>query len=166
MSDRRLALETAAANALREALLTITDDEDAVRDTIEGETNLREAIAIVLADIGEDEILVEGIGAMMKKLAERKGRIEYRIDRRRAAIERAMVVGEIQKLELPLATLSLRKVAPGLEITDEKMIPECYFVAQPPKLDKVALKDDLKAGKQLPGAILGNGSINLTIRRA
>lgn len=163
--DRKLLLETQAANALREMLLTITDDEEAVRDTIEGSTNLREAIAVVLNDIGDDEIMVDGISSAQKKLGERKARLEYRIERRRAAIEKAMMVGEIQKLELPTATLSLRKVAPAVVIEDEAKVPGIYFKLPKPVIDKTAIKIALENGTEIRGATLTNGSMSLLLRR-
>lgn len=165
-SERNLDLETRAARALRDVLLTITDDDGAVADTIEGETNLHEAIKAVMDKITEDEILVTGIGSMAQALADRKARIAHRIERRRAAIERGMSVGEIQRLELPLATLSLRRIPPALQIANEAVIPPEYFLPQPPKLDRTALKEALKAGKDVPGALLDNGGIGLTVRRA
>ena len=46
MSDRRLELEMRAAARLKEQLVTTYgDDADLIRDCIEGETSLHEAIA-------------------------------------------------------------------------------------------------------------------------
>lgn len=158
-------LEIEAAKALKSVLQTITDDEDAIADTIEGETNLHEAIAAVMRDITEDEILLAGLEAMLKTLSDRKARIEYRIERRRAAILRGMEVGELKRLELPEATLSIRRVPPVLEITDEAQIPEIYWKPQPLKLDKAVIKSMLAGGENIPGAVLGNGSQSLSVRR-
>lgn len=164
-SQRDLAKEMAAAQALREALKLETDDSEAIRDTIEGETNLHDAIASVMDDIREDEILVAGIEAMSKTLDERKKRLEDRIGWRRAAIERAMAIGELQNLQLPDATISLKSTAKQLVITDEAQLPSQYWKAQDPTLDKKALKDALKDGVDVPGAVLSNGSQTLSIRR-
>ena len=38
----------------------------------------------------------------------------------------------------------------------EELIPEPYWVPQPPKLDRQALLADLKRGDEIPGAQLGN----------
>lgn len=165
-SDRLLALETQAANNLRIELQQITDDPDAIRDTIEGETDLRGLIALVMSDIGEDEIIVNGITAMLDTLAQRRNRVELRIERRRAAVQRAMEAGELSKLELPSATLSLRKVPPKLEVTDETLIPEQFWKPQAPKLDRTAIKDALLSGTEVPGAMMGNGGQTLAIRKS
>lgn len=170
-AERNLALETQAAAILREMLATVTD-EDGIADSIASETNLQEAIAEVLDNITEDEALTAGLKAKCEEMVARRLRLEHRIERRRAAIERAMSVAELHRLELPTATLSLRRVPPGLEIVDEGQIPREYFVPQPDKLDRTKLKAALKEkdvfpdGADIPGARLDNGGISLSVRRA
>lgn len=164
-SQRDLAKEAAAAAALKEALKLETDDTEAIRDTIEGETNLHDAIAAVMDDIREDEILVAGIESLAGSLSERKKRLEDRIGWRRAAVERAMAIGELPTLTLPDATLSLKTVPQGLTIVDEAKIPAKFWKAQDPVLDKKTLKDALKAGDVVDGAQLTNGGQTLAIRR-
>jgi hypothetical protein len=166
MSEYQLAKETAAAQVLKAALLEQTDDPDALADTIEGATNLHEAIAAVMAAIDEDTLLHDGIDGMLTNLATRRARVEARMKRRRLAIERAMMAGELPKLELPQATLSIRRVPASLHIVSESLIPERFWVPQPPKLDKKDLAAALKAGQDIPGAALDNGSTTLAIRRA
>lgn len=164
-AERRLALETQAVMILRDMLVTITDDEG-IADSIASETNLQEAIDAVLSGITEDEALCAGLRIKCEEMVNRRLRLEHRIERRRAAIERAMSAAEMPKLELAAATLSLRRVPPGLEIISEDQLPRFYFKTPLPKLDKAALKDDLKNGIEVPGARLDNGNMSLTIRRA
>jgi hypothetical protein len=132
MSEHQLSKETAAARVLKAALMEVTDDPDTLADTIEGATNLHEAIAAVMDGIGEDDMLCAGLSNMMQALSQRKSRLESRIDRRRVAIERAMAAGELTKLELPQATLSLRRVPPALHIVSETLIPTNFWQPQPP----------------------------------
>lgn len=164
-TSRNLAKEAAAANYLREYLTSLTDDEDVVRDTIEGETNLHEAIAAVISDMREDDILVTGISETVKSLSARKERLENRIAQRRAAIERAMQIGEMKSLTLPEVTISLKAVPPKLEIETETSIPTQYWRTPPPVVDRTALSRALKEGAKIPGARLGNGSVTLQIRK-
>lgn len=110
-------------------------------------------------------MLCAGLSTMIQVLASRKARLETRVDRRRVAIERAMMAGELAKLELPQATLSLRLVPPKLAVISEEMIPKKYF-EQVPKLLRSELWADVKAGMDVPGARLTNGSTTLAIRRA
>lgn len=166
-STHTLQQEASAARALKEALALVPNmDDETVRDTIEGETSLHEAIAAVLSDINEDEMLILGIGEMVKTLGARKARLETRIDARKAAIQKAMEIGEIKTLATPSGTLSLRNVPRALDVTDDKLIPFDYFVMQEPKLDRKRLKSDLQDGKEIPGCLLDNGSVTLSIRRA
>ncbi len=165
MSDRRLLLETRAAKQLRDSLRLITDDEEVIADTIEGETNLELAIQNALHSLGEDEIQQDGLSAYIKKLSERLERTNHRIERKRDAILQAMQAGEKRKLTLPEATISIRDIKPSLDVTDESKIPSQYFVEQKPKLDRAALKADLEAGKAVAGAVMDNGGTGLTIRR-
>ena len=166
-STHTLQQEANAARALRDALAAIPGmDDETVRDTIEGETSLHEAIAVVLSDIDEDELLLAGIAEISKRLGAREQRLEQRVEARKAAIQKAMEIGEIKSLPTPSGTISLRNVPPGLNIVDEAVIPFDYFVAQDPQLDRKRLKEDLKAGKEIPGCLLDNGSVTISIRRA
>jgi hypothetical protein len=159
-------LETDAVKMLRSFLLEITDDEVVVRDTVEGETNIRHAIHGVLKDMLEDEITMAGLQAVIKTLSERLDRISLRHDRRRTAIQKALVLAEVHRLDYPECHVSLRKVAPGLFIEDENKIPPQFFDPQPSKLSKSRLKDALKEGKSIEGCRLDNGSITIAVKRS
>ncbi len=165
-SERQLALETQAAARMREILLTITEDGQAIADSIEGETSLHEAIRRVYWNVIEDQILTDGLKETITTLEGRKSRIDARIERYRAAITKGMEAGELQKLEMPEATLSLRNNGQKVELTDEARIPTRFWIEQSPKLDKKALGDALKAGEAIEGASLSNGGVSLSVRRA
>lgn len=47
-----------------------------------------------------------------------------------------------------------KRNAPSKSVTDEKLIPAEYWLSQAPKLNAKQLTDDLKAGKEVPGAEL------------
>lgn len=158
----RLNREMIAANALREALGT--DDDDLLRDSIEGETDLHEMIAATVTSMDEDTMLADGLANRIYDLKTRAARIEKRIATKRAAIEQAMVIGDLKTLELPTITATVKRTTPGLQITDEAMIPEAYWKAKDPVLDKAALKKALKDGP-IPGAQLDNGGVALQLRR-
>lgn len=167
-AERRLEIEKRAAEGLRAALAAIIDieeDAETVRDTIEGETGLHEAIAGVMDAIDEDEVFSAGIKAKVEELVKRKARIENRIKRKKVAIEAAMQAGELKRLEIPIATLSLRKVPPALEIIDEDLVPNAFWKLKDPVLDRKSLTSALRNGEAVPGAVLGNGSVSLSVRR-
>lgn len=166
MSEHKLQAEVRAAQILKSALLEYEGEPDLIADMIEGETGLHEAIGKVLDGVIDDEGLLAGIAAITSAYADRAKRIADRVIRRRNAIERAMSVGELTKLELPQATLSLRRVPPKLHIVSEATIPDSFWVPQPPKLDRGEIAAAIKAGHEVPGAALDNGSTTLAIRRA
>lgn len=164
-SSRKLMIETRAAKQLRDFLLTLTDDQEAISDTIDGQTNVRDAIHGALLANDLDEAMLNGLKLHIKTLGERAERISYRIDQRRTAMQKAMEAAEIPKIQFPEASLSLRDIPRGLEIQDEAVIPVQYWVDQEPKLDRSALKADLLAGSVISGAVLDNGGTGITIRR-
>ncbi len=49
-------------------------------------------------------------------------------------------------------------------VTDEEAIPEGYWKAQAPKLDRQGLIAALSAGRNIPGAILGNPPMTISVR--
>ena len=172
MAETEYALrrETEAA---RDLLSTIrnegaADDAELIEDAIEGETNLREAIAAALDEIDEAELLILGGKAKVEQIGKRIAAEENRVERLRAAIERAIVMSEMPTpLKLPTATVSVAKRRPAVVIDNEAAIPSRFFVEQPipaPKLDKKALAAALADGPVM-GAHLDNGSLSLTIRR-
>lgn len=145
------------------------DDAELVADAIEGETNLPEAIAAALDEIDEAEILILGAKAKIAQIEGRVAMEEKRVERIRAAIERALVmVDQSEPMRLPTGTISIVRRAAQPIIEDEAAIPSRFFVPVPqpaPKLDKKALAKALRDKEQIPGARLDNGSVILAIRR-
>lgn len=162
--EHALHREIKAVEALKAGLLAVTDDVEAIRDTIEGESSLREIVAEVIASMEDDDLMVTGLKARIPELQERLRRLEDRIDAKRAMIEQAMSVGEIQSLELAECTVSLRKTSPKLIVKDEAAVPSEFWKPQPPALDRSALLAAVKAG-DVAGAELSNGGVSLQIRR-
>lgn len=164
-TDHALHREIQAADILRQTLRDIAGgDEEAIRDTIEGETSLRELIAMTATDIATDIGLVRGAEEAIKAVRERKDRIEKRIAMRRVAVQTGMESAGIKTLETPVATLTLKAVPPSAIILDEASIPSAYWEPQDPKLSKRAVLDALKAGTDVPGAQLSNGGTTLQFR--
>lgn len=171
MSNRdailELERERRAAEALRDALFKMPGmDDETVRDTIEGETGLHEAVAEVVSLITETEVMIHGLAAKITQFNARQARYENRLSYLRAAVEQAMTIGGADTIELPDCTLSLVRRAAGLVITDEARIPAAFWKQPDPVIDKAAIKAALKDKQSVPGATLGNGSVSLAIRRA
>lgn len=169
-AERAVHIQMEAAKKLMDSLKEqgLDGDAELIADSIEGETNFLEAIEAALAEIDEREILKFGLREKIKTFGTREKQQDDAIDRIRALIEQAMMATDQTSLKLTTATISLRKVAPGLVITNEADIPARFWVEQPrpaPKLDKKALAEALKAGEAIEGAALDNGSLTLSVRR-
>lgn len=155
---------TAARSLLLACKEALGDDESAISDAIEGETNLFEAIGNAVARCNEVAAMQAGLKDYMKDLAARNERFEAQIERIRAAIASAMDSASLKKVELPHATISLRAAADKLGAVNETDVPSRFFVDQAPKLDRKALLAALKAGEAVPGAHLANGAPSIAIR--
>lgn len=166
MADaRRLELEIRAATRLKEQLVeAYGDDAEVIRDTLEGATNLHEAIAAATLELASVEGDKEGQEIAIAKLRERLSRHCRKAEAIRAAIFSAMEVAELTSLKTPSATLSVRASPPRVEITDEAAIPPVFKVQPPPTVDKKGIGAALKAGEIVPGACLSNSPAALSVR--
>lgn len=142
----------------------IVDDEQAREDAIEGETNFKDVLSAAVARCAEIDALSEAIKAQSDKLRARRDRLENQAELLRVAITSAMQVAEIDKIELPSHTLTVKATPPKVLVTDESAIPSRFFVPQDPKLSLKAVGEALKAGESIPGATLSNGGSTLQIR--
>lgn len=147
--DMEKVLATAAA--LKEQLNALLGEDNAdaitLRDTIEGETDLFEIIDKVALQIGEDDSQVDGLKTLKTTLDGRRARLEQRADNLRAMLLNALdMLGE-QKLERPIATISLRPIAPKLIVTDEAAVPSAYWKQPAPVLARKELGDAIKDRK-------------------
>lgn len=160
-----LETETRAASLLREHLVAIVgDDEDLLRDTIEGDTNVKELLTKAVVAITEAQADIIAIKEMIGKLKERMDRRERFIGHVRTACLAAMDAAEIKTHVSPYGTLSRKAVPPSLVVTNEAEIPSQYWKPSDPTLDKKALLDALKDKQSVPGASLSNGGTTISLR--
>ena len=139
-------------------------DETTLLDTLEGATDLHEAIGEVIRSALEDEAMLSGLKGRLEDLRERLERIRARGEKKRQVALAVMEDTGVEKLMQPDFTVSLRASPQGLTITSEEDIPEWFWVPQAPKLDKRAILDAIKAGTAVMGAELSNSKVSLTVR--
>jgi hypothetical protein len=139
-------------------------DPQTVLDTLEGETDLYEALVLVAEKVGETEALAKGLEGYIKGLQERRTRLTKTAETLRNVILSAMESADIPGIVSPSITLSKRELSGKLVVEDEAKVPAKFFAPQDPKLDKKALTEALKEGEDVPGTRLSNGGISLTIR--
>jgi hypothetical protein len=139
-------------------------DDETLRDTVEGLTNLPEMLASILRSHLDDLALLAALRSRILDMQERFARLEDRAQKKRALVASVMERADIKKLTEPDFTASLRQVAPGLVVVDERVIPEPFWRPQSPKLDRKGLLAALNAGQPVPGAMLSNGATTIAVR--
>lgn len=93
----------------------------------------------------------------MQRIKKTSENIEKRLKER---LLQAMVVMDVDKMELGLRKLSIRNTT-AVNITDEAHIPAEYIIIEQ-KCDKARIKDALKNGDVIPGAeLVTNKSIQI-----
>lgn len=165
MSDRKLYLETQAAERLKEKLIAAYgDDADLIRDMIEGETSLHERISAAALELAAVEGQKKGIEIAIAKLKARLGRYCKQAEGLREGIQAAMETAELTSIKTPAATLSMRASPPSVEIFDAAAIP-AIFMKQPPAVpDKSSIKATIKNGQAVPGCALSNQPPALAVK--
>jgi hypothetical protein len=139
-------------------------DEETLRDTLEGLSSLPEALAAVARSYLDDLTLAAALGLRIDDMQERLSRIEHRADKKRELVTSVMERADIKKLAEPDFTASLRASPPAVVVTDERQIPQAYWKPQPPKLDRLGISSALKSGGTVPGALLSNPEMVLSVR--
>jgi hypothetical protein len=139
-------------------------DERTLSDSLEGATNLKEAIAWAIRSALDDEALANGLKLRLEAMRERLARIEATATKKREVALAAMEEADIRNLLEPDFTASVRVAPSSVIITSEDVIPEEFWVPQPPKLDKRRILEALKIGTAVMGAELANTKVTLAIR--
>lgn len=140
------------------------DDPRALFDTLDGETNLTEALAALYFEHQERIADLAGLDEWLARLADRKARLRATIETIEGVIVSTMDKAGMASIPTAIGTFGVRKTGPRVVVTDEAAIPSRFFKSQPPALDKSALGDALKDGEEILGASLSNGGIGFLNR--
>lgn len=167
-----LAAALAHREYLKEQLLLrfpeLREDEQALADTLDGESNLDQMLVEVMRSTEDDAMLIAGIKERLAELGERKGRLEHRVKAKREVVCLTMDKASLGKIEAPEFTLSVRRNPPSVVITDQALLPAEYLrTPEPPapEPDKAKIAEALKANTSIPGAVLSNGGVGLSVRK-
>ena len=139
-------------------------DEETLRDTLAGASNLEEHLAELIRRQLEDGVLLDALKCRLQDMQLRCARLENRIDKIRDLVCSVMSRAHLTKIVQPDFTVSLRAAGPKLVVVNEAEIPSEYWVPQSPRLDRQRLLSDLKATQPVPGAILEAGGSTISIR--
>jgi hypothetical protein len=138
-------------------------DEQLLADMLEAETGLNELLSRAVAVMLDTDAKIDGIGDLMTTLKARCNRFEQRSDAMRALMFKLLQEAGVRKVELPIATLSIRTGQQKVIITDEAALSDKYVrIKREP--DKTAIKEAITGGVMVMGAELSNREESLTVR--
>jgi chromosome segregation ATPase len=132
--------------------------------SLESETDLPEFIEKMISRIEDAKIMVSGLKEHISDLRARQDRFEWRIDSLRQTIATLMDRANVSKIEMAAATVSIRNGQPQLVGDIDPMDLPVDLVRTTIEPDKTAIKNALKAGREVPGYALSNAPPQLTIR--
>jgi hypothetical protein len=151
---------------IRERLLagdpSLADDPECLLDTLEGCTDLREAIALMLRIAKRIEFETEGLAEYINAMQIRKAERLHRAGTMRATALTIMSEHEIKKIEAPDLTASRTPAPRSVIITNENLIPERYQRIKR-EANRTEIKKALLNRLDVPGADLSNGGETLRI---
>lgn len=137
-------------------------DEQTVADTLEGLAGELEVKATNVAAFTRNlEASAEAIKGAEAQMAARRKAIERRAESLRAYLKTNMERVGILKIESPQFCLSIKKNPPAVHVEAPELVPAEFMKVQPPPppaLDKKALAEALKAGRDVPGCRLEQGT--------
>lgn len=141
-----------------EALMDTNEDSQVIADTIEAESYPLEVKAQNVAyAIKTLEANAAAIKAEEQRMADRRKAMENRAQRIREYLQTCMEIATVTKIECPHFALSVKLNPPAVEVYEPSLVPPAFLKfaePPPPSPDKNAIKEALKAGKEVPGAHL------------
>ncbi len=142
---------TSAAEQLY-TLLTDGADEQAIHDTLEamGASEKLESYAKIIRQLEAD---INDYKDEKEFLSKKQRRAEKNVLRMKEAIKDFMQVSGWSKTKAGVFNIRLT-VGESAQIVNEELLDPSYFIPQPPKLDKVAVRAALLAGEKMSGAVL------------
>jgi len=141
-----------------EKLADLELDEQTIADTLEGLSGDLEAKATNVAKFVRN---LEATAAQIKEaegaMSARRKAIELRAEGLKRYLFGSMQAAGIQKIESPWFVLSVKSNPPAVDVFDVAQVPAAFMrQPEPPPAtpDKASIKDELKAGRDVPGCRL------------
>jgi len=138
-------------------------DSETYLDTLDGETNALDAIGYLIQQREEAKAHAEACKQLEATYKARATRLTAKATAMTEAMGAVLdAIGE-RKVAHPLGTVSRTKGRTIAVITDEEAIPSqlCKVVRSP---DKAAIKEQLEAGEDVPGATLETSPDGISVR--
>ena len=157
-------IDTALIQRIAADLAPYADDERTFLDTLDGETDFLSLLDKLIEAEADARATAGAIDERMKALRQRANRIEGRADTLRCIQRDMLTAAGLRKIERPAATLSIRAGSLSVQITDADAVPT--QLRRPGLPDKTAIKAQIEAGVDVPGAVLSRGEDTLSVRVA
>lgn len=138
---------------------------EVVRDTLEGMGGeLMVKGAAVASYFLNLEAEAAAIREAEKRMADRRKRIEARVQQMKDYLQENMERCGITEIKAPEFRLAIQKKRPSVEVVDMDALPaEFKRIKYVEEAEKTELYKALSAGKEIPGARLGNDTTKLKI---
>jgi hypothetical protein len=140
-------------------------DEQTLKDTLEGEAWPLELKAqnygFVIRNL---QATAASIKEAETQMAARRKAIEKRAADLLERLKTGLEIAGVQKLECPHFALTIKKNPPAVEIFEPALIPASFMrMPEPPPPpapapDRKAIADAIKGGREVPGALLVQGT--------
>ena len=93
----------------------------------------------------------DAIRAEEVRLANKRQSLTKKADNLTAYIEAMLVMTGQRNLKAGIFDIKFQRNPPSITILDESKLPSKYFTVPAPVVSKQAIKDDIKAGIEIPG---------------
>jgi hypothetical protein len=141
----------------------MASDDELKFDMIEGSTDFLAVMDKIILQARLLEQIAAACGQHASQILERKKKLERRCQFNRDLAHRLMETVGTTSLELPAGKVSVVKSPDKVIITDETDIPDA-FMRMKKEPNKTAIKEALKKGEEVTGAMLSNGGSTIQIR--
>lgn len=162
MTDLTLYQIAAEYRSITDVLMDSGCDEQTLKDTLEGEAWPLELKAQNYAFVIRSmEASAAAIKEAEQQMSERRKSIEKRAEYIKERLKTGMEIAGVLKIDCPHFAITIAKNPAGVDIFEPGLIPSEYMrtpTPPPAAPDKSAIKDAIKAGKEVPGAMLTQGT--------
>lgn len=116
-----------------------------IKDTLEGlDCELEEKADAYAKVIRTLECDVDSVDAEIKRLTDKKRRIQNNISSMKRSLESTMIELGSKKIKTPLFGFNIQKNPPSVNILDESKVPDNFRIKQPDKIDRKSIIAELK----------------------
>ena len=161
VSVSRLRIEV---EALLRQYPELANDDVALLDTLEGETDLLGVLATLGKALDDTKALCDGVHARINELVAREGRFNARYELIRDLIFKVMESAQLRKVELPEVSFSLRNNPPRVVGDANPATVPDEFCKVTRIISKTKIKEAIEAGRTVEGFQLSNSPPSLVVR--